>query len=99
MKLDARPQLERGALGVLGKIEAVGQCRVVVMDIAEVFDQRVGLRQVRTRLAAGGRWIRTLGPPSEGQRFSRHLFPNMRVRHRRLPKRSPAPSSSCFFQL
>ena len=25
MKLDAGPQLERGALGVLGKIEAVGQ--------------------------------------------------------------------------
>ena len=51
------------------------------------------------RLAAGGRWIRTLGPPSEGQRFSRLLFRNMRARHRRLPKRSPprpaAASSSC----
>src|ERR1700726_2810585 len=50
-------------------------------------------------LPAGGRWIRTLGPPSEGQRFSRLLFPNMRARHRRLRKRSPprpaAASSSC----
>src|SRR6202047_2320371 len=55
--------------------------------------------QVRNRLSAGGRWIRTLGPPSEGQRFSRLLFPNMRARHRRLRKRSPprpaAASSSC----
>src|ERR1700674_3132455 len=50
-------------------------------------------------LAAGGRRIRTLGPPSEGQRFSRLLFPNMRARHRCLRKRSPprpaAASSSC----
>jgi hypothetical protein len=55
--------------------------------------------QVRTRLSAGGRWIGTLRPPSEGQRFSRLLFPTMRARHRRLPKCSPprpaAAPSSC----
>src|ERR1700738_2840587 len=54
--------------------------------------------RVRNGLAAGGRWIRTLGPPSEGQRFSRLLFPNMRA-----PpppsKTLAAPYSSCFFQL
>jgi hypothetical protein len=35
--------------------------------------------RVRTRLCGGGRWIRTLGPPSEGQRLSRLLFPSMRA--------------------
>ena len=61
--------------------------------------KRARKSRVRSRLTAGGRWIRIFGPPSEGQRFSRLLFPNMRVRHRRLPKRSPprpaAASSSC----
>jgi hypothetical protein len=41
------------------------------------FNMPVGSRdgdrglQVRTRLTAGGRWIRTLGPPARGQRSSR----------------------------
>jgi hypothetical protein len=43
----------------------------------------------KTLYNSGGRWIRTIGPPSEGQRFSRLLFPNTRARHRRLRKRSP----------
>src|SRR5258707_14203490 len=53
--------------------------------------------QVCSGLAAGGRWIRTLGPPSEGQRFSRLLFPNI---HAPPPpsKTLAGPSSSCFFQ-
>jgi hypothetical protein len=55
--------------------------------------------EVRSGLSAGGRWIRTLGPPSEGQRFSSLLSSSMRARHRHLRKRSPprpaAASSSC----
>jgi hypothetical protein len=32
---------------------------------------------VRSGLAAGGRWIRTFGPPSEGQRFRGSPFERM----------------------
>ena len=35
---------------------------------SRVLDLRKRLRK-RDRLSAGGRWIRTFGPPSEGQRF------------------------------
>jgi hypothetical protein len=41
---------------------------------AGVLDARKRLRE-RDGLSAGGRWIRTLGPPSEGQRFSRRSRP------------------------
>src|ERR1700730_10969556 len=78
--------------------DPVGKPAAQTRAESRVLDLRKLLRE-RDRLSAGGRWIRTLGPPSEGQRFSRLLFPNMRVRHRRFLKRSPAPSSSCFFQL
>jgi hypothetical protein len=33
--------------------------------------RRKGRNQVRRRLAAGGRWIRTLGPPNRAEAFSR----------------------------
>jgi hypothetical protein len=38
---------------------------------SQVRGRRRPARRVRRRLSAGGRGIRTLGPPSEGQRFSR----------------------------
>jgi len=41
VEFEPRPQTESGALGVLGKIEPFGQRRVVVTDLAEVFDQRI----------------------------------------------------------
>ena len=54
--------------------------------------------QVRTKLAAGGRRIRTLGPRQKDNAFRASSFPTC-ARHRRLRKRSPprpaAASSSC----
>jgi hypothetical protein len=41
VELDPRPQLESRALGVFGEIAALGECRVIVSDLAEVFDQGV----------------------------------------------------------
>ena len=41
MELDARPQPERRALGVLGELEAFGERRMVVELVAEVLDQAV----------------------------------------------------------
>jgi hypothetical protein len=77
--------------------------RILAQSQRRVLDgpagEKVVCGQVRSGLFPGGRWIRTIGTPSERQRFSRLLFPNMRAHHRRLRKRSPprpaATSSSC----
>src|SRR6516165_7435542 len=41
VKFGASAKLEGTALGVLGKIETLGQCRMVVSLLAKVFDQAV----------------------------------------------------------
>ncbi len=82
MELDARPQPESGALGVLGELVFVGEREVVVSHLAEIFDQCIVQREgeiVRTRRAvvllrvdpASG----DVGVPGQG-----HLSPGRDVR-------------------
>ena len=65
MKLDSGPQLESGALGVLGKIKALGQGRVVVPHLTEVFDQRV-LQGENEIIGAGGAVMLLRVEPARG---------------------------------
>src|SRR5215472_16790712 len=41
MEMDVVPQPEAGALGVLGKLEMVGKCKMIVELLLVVLDQRV----------------------------------------------------------
>jgi hypothetical protein len=54
MELGSRPQPERGALGILGKLEMLGECGMFVALVAEILDQAVMQRHqeiVRARSA------------------------------------------------
>ena len=58
VEFDPRPQSKGRALGVFGKLEPVGECRMVVADLAEVFDQ--GVMQRHQEIIAARRAVMLL---------------------------------------
>jgi hypothetical protein len=64
----------------LQRIGAQGETKAGPVRRMHTFFHR---RKVRTRLAAGGRWIRTFGPPSESH-SCRHRYLPLRRRFQRL---------------